>query len=101
MIWCSLAYNGVGSLQFIDGSMKSKDYLKILKRHLIQNGKRLIRENFFFQQDNSRVHKAEIIGEWLSQKGVNIIDHTPQESRYESNRKLFYHHGEESQKKRN
>ena len=78
MIWSSISANGVGSIHILDKIMDGNYYLKILKEYLIFDGERLIGEDFFLLQDNDPKHNSNIVQEWLSQNGINMINHPPQ-----------------------
>ena len=51
MVWGSISGGGVGDLVKIGGIMDKKVYHNILVRHTVPSGRRLIDDNFVFQED--------------------------------------------------
>ena len=58
MVWGSISGTGLGSLVKIDGIMDKKVYHNILVRHAVPSGRRLIGNNFVFQEDNDPKHSS-------------------------------------------
>ena len=56
MVWGSISGGGVGDLVKIEGIMDKKVYHNILVRHAVSSGRRLISENFVFQEDKTAHH---------------------------------------------
>ena len=52
MVWGSISGRGVGDLVKIGETMDKKVYYNILVRHAVPSGRRLIDDNFVFQEDN-------------------------------------------------
>ena len=57
---------GVGTIQFIDGTMDKHVYNNILKNNVKQSALKMgMPANYMFQQDNDSKHTAEINKLWL------------------------------------
>jgi hypothetical protein len=53
MIWGCMAYNGVGNIAFIDGTMDASNYIEVLLSNLAHSALKLtINYSYHFQQDN-------------------------------------------------
>lgn len=78
MFWGCVAYNGLGDLVPITGSMNQHQYLSTLNDTAFPNGDRLIGESFILQQDNAPCHKSRMITNFLKNVGVGTLDWPPQ-----------------------
>lgn len=82
MVWGGFSYDGVGDLIKIDGIMDKNYYHRILSRHAVPSGTRLIGQNFVFQQDNDPKHTSKLCKAYLESKEVQgvlkIMDWPPQ-----------------------
>lgn len=57
LVWGCCAASGVGSLEFIDGTMTAASYLDILRTNLIPSVEKLgIQDDYYFWQDNDPKH---------------------------------------------
>jgi hypothetical protein len=66
MIWGCMAYNGVGSIALIDGTMNASNYIEVLHSNISCSVLKLaINDSYHFQQDNDPKHNAKNIREWL------------------------------------
>ncbi|CAF1538257.1 unnamed protein product [Adineta ricciae] len=72
--WGCFSSCGVGNLVFIDGNMTGEMYRDILDKNLLQSVRKLGLDNqWMFQQDNDPKHKAAIVTNWLTRKGVEQL----------------------------
>lgn len=79
MVWGAMCYNGVGSMEFVDGIMRKEDYKMILERNLHKTTKQFrMGRNYIFMHDNDPKHKSKLVTEYLQEKGVNVLDHPAQ-----------------------
>lgn len=79
MIWGSMCYNGVGTMEFVEGIMKKEDYRLILERNLSATTKKYrMGRNFIFMHDNDPKHKSKHVTDYLLQRDLNVLDHPPQ-----------------------
>eukprot|EP00733_Pompholyxophrys_punicea_P001960 Pompholyxophrys_punicea_v1_NODE_1226_length_851_cov_50.238693.p1 type:complete len:119 gc:universal NODE_1226_length_851_cov_50.238693:650-294(-) len=60
--------NQVGDLVEIEETMDQHVYHKILVRHAIPCGKRLVGRNFVFQEDNDPKHSSKLCRNYLARK---------------------------------
>ena len=66
MIWGSMAWNGTGSFDFINGIMNKNVYLDILKENLPNSKRKLfLGYDFVFQQDGNPNLTSHIVTNWL------------------------------------
>ena len=74
MVWGSMAWNGTGKLEFIDGIMDSEVYVNILNRNLLASTKKLrLGKHFIFQQDNDPKHTSKKAKEFFIQKQIELL----------------------------
>ena len=78
MIWGCMCVNGVGQIVLVNGKMDSRVYLNILKEVALPEGRRLIGDNFVFQQDNATIHTSTIVKQYLSEQQVTVLEWPPQ-----------------------
>lgn len=69
MVWGGIKFNSKTDLCIVDGTLRSPDYKTILEQHVVEN----LSMSEYFQQDNSPVHSAKIIKEFLIEKNINIL----------------------------
>jgi len=73
-VWGCFASNGIGSLVLIDGIMDAKGYRNILKKYMLSSAEILFQsEEFTFQQDNDPKHTSDMVQDFLSSKGVEVM----------------------------
>uniref|UniRef100_A0A3B5Q0B9 Transposase n=2 Tax=Xiphophorus maculatus TaxID=8083 RepID=A0A3B5Q0B9_XIPMA len=80
MAWACMAFNGTGSLVFIDditadksSRMNSEVYRDILSAQIQPNAAKLIGRRFTVQMDNDPKHTAKATQEFMSAKKWNIL----------------------------
>ena len=84
-VWGAVSYLGVGPLIRYEGTMEKVKYLETLKAHLFQefpfleDAEHMETERpslgpfFKFQEDNSKVHKANIVTDWKKENGIPVL----------------------------
>ena len=66
MVWGCMSSNGVGTMEFIDGTMDELGNDGILKRDVKQRAQKLgITTSYMYQQDNDPMHTADLNKMWL------------------------------------
>ena len=80
MFWGCISRHGPGPLVSIDGNVDAKKYKTILRENLIPELR--LAERYFpgtwrIQQDNSPVHTAKLVGDYLEQQEVDCIEWPP------------------------
>lgn len=79
MVWGSMAYDGVGNLEFIDVKMNADAYIAILDRNMLESARKLnLGRRFYFQQDNDPKHTSKKAREFLLKMKVNQLEWPPQ-----------------------
>ncbi|KMQ83189.1 paired box protein and transposase domain containing protein [Lasius niger] len=68
MVWGCFGNEKTGDLIKIDGILRKESYHKILMKHALPSGKRLIEGKFVFQQDNDPKHKSKLCINYLRKK---------------------------------
>lgn len=75
MVWGAMAWNGCGTMQFIDGIMNKEVYLEILSKNLHASARKLrLSRSFIFQQDGDPKHTSKVVAEWFRKKKVNVLE---------------------------
>jgi hypothetical protein len=79
MIWGCITFFGPGDLSRINGTLNSDFYLDILQDYVLGSFAwyRMDPATSIFQQDNSRVHTATSIQEWLSEQDFTVLKWPP------------------------
>ena len=82
MVWGCFGGGCVGDLIRIEGRMDARYYHKVLVRHAVPSGKRLLGRGFIFQQDKDPKHMSRICSYYLrskeSKKELKIMTWPPQ-----------------------
>ncbi|KAA6399730.1 MAG: putative Transposable element Tcb1 transposase [Streblomastix strix] len=73
MIWASMSRKGAGSVHFVDGTMESGQYIRILADHLKSDGQRLCGNNWIFQSDNDPKHTSKATKRWIKENKIKTI----------------------------
>ncbi|KAJ4446292.1 hypothetical protein ANN_12987 [Periplaneta americana] len=79
MVWGCMAASGVGKLHFIEGIMKKRNYVQILKVNFKANATKLnIQNNFIFHHDNDPKHSSYMVREWCLCNFPRVLKTPPQ-----------------------
>ena len=79
MVWGSMSSKGVGELVFIEGTMDSVKYVRILSENLDMSVEKAGLDNgFVFQQDNDPKHKSKFTMKYFSENNITLLNHPPQ-----------------------
>jgi transposase len=76
-IWAAISTRGITNLHFIEGRLNARRYVDdILAANLLPFCETHFDQNhaFTFQQDNSPVHTARIVRQWLTANNLNVMD---------------------------
>jgi transposase len=75
MLWACMCADGIGWMCKVDNTLDSMLYRDILQDEMTKTVEHYFPDSvFFFQQDNSSVHTAKIIKNYLSQKNIRVLD---------------------------
>lgn len=66
MIWAAIGYNKKTELKFLSERVNAVQYKNMLATMLPSLGVRMAGRNWIFQQDNSRVHTANVMKKWFA-----------------------------------
>lgn len=66
MVWAMVLPNGLLSYKILNRDFKSNAYIDLLCQTVVPICKLNYGKNFWFQQDNSRIHTARIVQQWMS-----------------------------------
>jgi hypothetical protein len=73
-VWGCFAWNGVGSLVFVDGNMTGEMYKDILTQNLFQSSKKLqLGKDMVFEHDNDPKHTSRVVKNWLDKERVERL----------------------------
>lgn len=74
MIWGCMSTNGVGRLEFVDGTINAQKYQGILERNLLPSTMELYEHgNFIFQQDGASCHTAKSTKKWFGDNQISVL----------------------------
>lgn len=75
-VWGCITYNGVGDLEWVDGTMEKEHYCDILRSYVVPSCQwnSMDPKTFIFQHDNSSVHTAKIVKRYLSRAKIKVLD---------------------------
>ncbi|KAL4467957.1 hypothetical protein ABPG72_021738 [Tetrahymena utriculariae] len=72
-VWGIISSTAPLNLELIEGNLNSNGYLNLIQNYFNNNQNRLPKD-FIFQQDNSRVHTAQIITNFLTENNINTLE---------------------------
>ena len=73
MVWGTMARSGVGSLTVIEGRLNSEAYIRIVKRYVRKDGKKLVGRRYIFQQDGAPCHTAKSTTEAMQKMNICVL----------------------------
>ena len=65
MVWAMVLPNGLMSFRILQRQFKSPVYIDLLSKSVVPICKRNYGNNYWFQQNNSRIHTAKVVKEWM------------------------------------
>ena len=69
------AAGGTGALHKIDGIMRRKNYVDILKQHLKTSVRKLkLGCKWLFQMDNDGKHTSKVVAKWLKDNNGKVLE---------------------------
>uniref|UniRef100_A0AAZ3QWW3 Tc1-like transposase DDE domain-containing protein n=1 Tax=Oncorhynchus tshawytscha TaxID=74940 RepID=A0AAZ3QWW3_ONCTS len=75
MLWGCFAAGGTGALHKIDGIMRKKNYVYILKQHLKTSVKKLnLGRKWVFQMNNDPKHTSKVVAKCLKDNKVKVFE---------------------------
>jgi len=76
-VWSCFSSRGIGKLHFIQDGWNKYVYKSILIDKLKVEGKRLIGNDFIFQQDGDTVHNSKVVATWLRKNQIQLLEWPP------------------------
>lgn len=73
MVWGCISSYGAGKILILEGKVNAEVYLQLLRNVGLPEGRRLIGDDFVFQQDNAPIHKAKKVVEFLNQEKIDVL----------------------------
>lgn len=65
--------NGLLTIKFLQGKIKSRNYLDMLQTFAVKLMKLNMRPNFMFVQDNCTIHKTNEVMDYLDSQKIQVI----------------------------
>ena len=72
MVWGMFSFDGVGPLEFVEGSMDSRQYIGVLDTHVL--GYLAYNPTYTFQQDNASCHKSKMTKSWMQENNMPVLE---------------------------
>jgi len=72
-LWCGPWFYQMVS-KILTRDFKSQNYLGLLMQTVVSICKLNYGNNFFYQQDNSRIHNTKVVKEWMTKAQFPVID---------------------------
>ena len=74
MVWGCVSYNGIGTLDFMDGNIDSVKYIECLEKNLWPVVlKEFPQGGAVFQDDGAPVHTAHIVRDWKADNNIRTL----------------------------
>ncbi len=80
MFWASIHFKGVGELYCIEGTLDGKGYIELLDTVIPKIKKKLNVRSFCLQDDNSSIHRAEIVSQYKRRENIRSLENWPARS---------------------
>lgn len=74
MIWAMIQPNGLICHKILERNFKSENYIQLLSGTAVPICKLNYGQTFWFQQDNSKIHTANIVKKWMKDRNINVLD---------------------------
>ena len=74
MVWLMAFPNGLLSFKIIKGKLNSSGYINMLKNNILPIIKLNYGNEFYYQEDNSPVHKAKVVKQFMIDSGISVLE---------------------------
>ena len=78
MVWGTMAQSGVGSLTVVEGRLNAEAYIKIARKFVKKDARKLIGRRFTFQQDGAPCHTAKLTTDALQKANICVLPRVAQ-----------------------
>ena len=77
MVWMMVQLNGLLSFRFLEGKVKSMNYINLMKHKIVPILFLNYGKDFYFQQDNAPIHKSRASMDFFKNSEISILDWPP------------------------
>ena len=74
LVWAMVLPNGLTSFRILQRNFKSPAYIDLLSKSVVPIYKLNYGNNYWFQQDNSRIHTAKVVKEWMTKAHFQVME---------------------------
>lgn len=74
LVWGTMSYDGLGKVVRVEGTIKGKDYLRVIRYRIGRRYSGLYTGENIYMHDNARPHVANIVKDWFEQKDIEVLD---------------------------
>lgn len=74
MVWAGFGYGGRTPIAFLSGRQKATDHITTLNSYLLPTAEEIAGANWIFQQDNARIHTANVVKTWMTEKNISVLN---------------------------
>lgn len=74
MIWAMMLPNGLIAYRLLNRTFKSQNYIALLAETVVPICRLNYGKNYWFQQDNARIHTAKIVQEWMKTNDLHVLE---------------------------
>lgn len=72
-VWGWISAEGPGALHIIDGRLTAQKYVELLEEVMLPSVRNRFPNDFIFQHDNSPIHTARVVRNWLDQNEIDVL----------------------------
>jgi len=75
-VWGCITYHGVGDMEWVEGNMEKEHYVDVLRSYVepSRDWYNMDPTTFTFQHDNSSVHTAHVIKDYLAKAKIKVLE---------------------------
>lgn len=73
MVWGGIGFKGKTSIRFINGKMKSIDYVQFINEKITTHAEQISEEKFTFQHDNVSMHSTKIVRIYFKNNNIEVL----------------------------
>jgi len=73
-VWAGVGYSGRTHIVILNRNLNGQYYTEVLDMFLMPFATQITGESWVLQQDNSSVHRSNLVSEWMKTKNVKLLD---------------------------